>query len=48
MFTGELMSFIYWGSDNTMTTPMNMIIPEIVALLGFASIIVWHKRLHLL
>jgi hypothetical protein len=48
MFTGELIGFIYWGNGNYMATPINMILPEIVALIVFVGIITWHKRLHLL
>jgi hypothetical protein len=44
VFTGMLMDFISQGSNNDMTSPVNMVIPEIIALIGFAAIITWHKR----
>lgn len=46
MFTSTLMGFIYWGSGNTAVAEINFIIPEIVALLAFVGIILWHKRQH--
>jgi hypothetical protein len=48
MFTTTLVGVIYWGNSHGMSIPINMVIPEIVALLVFAGIIAWHKRLHLL